>query len=136
MSAVAKIAVPLLLVAAAGGAYFLLGQGGGTPAVPAPPQGGEPRIEAQDPTPRPVVQAQAPAEVQRTEVELRFVTSPRSIVRLMELTQSDRFGKPLTIADFDVVGARSKSDEVSATLTFYVVRLREIENDEFGGEEV
>ena len=74
MSAVAKIAVPLLLVAAAGGAYFLLGQGGGTPAVPAPPQGEGPRVEAQDPTPRPVVQAQAPAEVQRTEVERRDVT--------------------------------------------------------------
>lgn len=70
--------------------------------------------------------------VERTEVQLKLVTSPRSVVQLLELTQSDRYGNPLVLADLDVVGARSKSDEVSATLTFYVVRLRA----DLGQEEV
>lgn len=74
MSAIAKIAVPLLLVAAAGGAFYFLGQGGAAPAVPAPPRDEAPRPAEQDPRPEQPAQAQAPTETQRTEVERRDVT--------------------------------------------------------------
>ena len=74
MSAVAKIAVPLLLVAAVGGLYFVVGQGGDSPAPPAPP-GSEPaRVAEQDPTPGPAAPAQAAGAAQRTEIERREVT--------------------------------------------------------------
>lgn len=72
MSSVAKIAVPLLLVAAAaGGAFYYLNQGDPTP-VEQPP-GVEQQDPEQDQQPKPQQPVQVP-EVNRTEVERRDVT--------------------------------------------------------------
>ena len=63
--------------------------------------------------------------VERTAVELKLVSSPEAVVSLLDASQGDRFGNPLTIGDLTVVGARSTTSEVTANITFYVIRVRE-----------
>jgi hypothetical protein len=64
-----------------------------------------------------------PGEIETTDVEIDLRGRAAPIVRTLALTQSDRHGKPLTIGKLEMVGARSKQDEVGAKVTFQVVRL-------------
>ena len=62
-------------------------------------------------------------EIEETEVEIDLRGRAAPIVRTLALTQGDRYGKPLPIGKLEMVGARSKQDEVGAKVTFLVVRL-------------
>lgn len=70
-------------------------------------------------------------EVERTQVELKIVSRPEAIVELIDRTQATQpYGQALTIDEIEITGARAKTDEVSATITFLVVRLRETAQDD------
>ncbi|MFT4541079.1 MAG: hypothetical protein ACI841_001501 [Planctomycetota bacterium] len=67
-------------------------------------------------------------EVERTSVELKIVSSPESIVELIDKTQAaEPYGHALVIDELEVTGAKAKSDEVTAVVKFLVIRLRETE---------
>ncbi len=62
-------------------------------------------------------------EIEATLVEFEFLSPAAAVVRLLALTQSDATGKPLTISKVEMTGARSKEAEITATVSFLVVRL-------------
>ena len=62
-------------------------------------------------------------EIETTRVEFEFRSPAAPIVGLIAASQSDVYEKPLTIADVEMVGAKSKEDEITAKITFAVLRL-------------
>ncbi len=62
-------------------------------------------------------------EIETTAVEFDFRSPATGIVRLLSLSQSEAYGKPLTLSQVEMVGAKSKEEEVTAKVTFLVVRL-------------
>jgi len=68
--------------------------------------------------------------VEQTEVKFTFIGPAGPIVRLIALSQTDRFGAPLPIGSLDMQGARSKVDEVRAEVTFLVVHLHGLDEED------
>jgi hypothetical protein len=62
-------------------------------------------------------------KVERTSVRFKFSSDAPSIVRLLVLSQSDRYGASLPIESVRISGAGPKDDEVRVEITFLVVRL-------------
>ena len=70
--------------------------------------------------------------VERTRIQMTIVSPSGAVSDMLMMTQSDRFGQPLAIEKFEIKNARNKEDEVTAAITFLVVRLRAIELDAEG----
>jgi len=62
-------------------------------------------------------------QVERTRVTFKFTSSAQPVVELLARTQDAAAGHSLPIENVDLLGARSKQDEVRAEVTFLVVRL-------------
>jgi hypothetical protein len=62
-------------------------------------------------------------DIETTEVEIEFRSPAAAVVRMLALTQSATPGQPLTVSKIEITGARSKEDEITAKVTFLVVRL-------------
>lgn len=71
--------------------------------------------------------------VERTRVTLRMMGDAESLTHTMAVTQTNRYGKPLTVERFDLKSAARKRNEVSAEVTFLVVRLSDVRVDEEQG---
>jgi len=65
-------------------------------------------------------------DIERTTVQFKMVSNPESIVELLDASQGDTYGTSLTIGDLNVVGARATTSEVTANITFFVIRIREM----------
>lgn len=61
--------------------------------------------------------------IERTSVQLRFVADPPAVAAFLTLTQSDRFGKPLVVDQYDAKRVAGRDDEVSCDIRFLAVRL-------------
>jgi hypothetical protein len=69
--------------------------------------------------------------IERTQVQLTFVTEASSVSRFLAATQTERFGKPLTVHDYEVKRVQGKPDEVTADVTLSAIRLhRKVSEDE------
>ncbi len=64
--------------------------------------------------------------VERSELTVEFDTTSASMTQLFALTQSSaEDGQALCVKDFELEGERGKLDQVKASVTFYIVRLRD-----------
>ncbi len=70
--------------------------------------------------------------VERTLSLIQIVSPSEAVTDMLMLSQSDRFGQPLPIENFELKVARSKQDEVTAEVTFMVVRVSAIDFDQEG----
>ena len=61
------------------------------------------------------------------ETRIKFVASSGAapLMRFLSSTQSDQFGQPLLIEEFEITPARRKTDEARLETTFIVARLSE-----------
>ncbi|MFT7677503.1 MAG: hypothetical protein ACI8QC_001481 [Planctomycetota bacterium] len=71
--------------------------------------------------------------LERTRVSLRMIGDAEAMTNTLAVTQTNRYGKPLTVEQFDLKSAASKLNEVSAEVTFLVVRLSDVRVDEEQG---
>lgn len=71
--------------------------------------------------------------VERSRVEFDLTSSAESVVQLIMLSQTDRFGHALAIESLEVKGARSKQDEVRAEIAFLIPRLHMDRDEEDEG---
>jgi len=68
--------------------------------------------------------------IERTSVKFKITSDAQSIVRLLSLSQSDRFGASLPIKDLRITGSNTKDDEVRLEVTFLVVRLHGLQPEQ------
>jgi len=74
-----------------------------------------------------------PGAVEQTTIRFKMTSKADSIVRMLAQTQSDRFGQSLVLTDLKLSGASSKQDEVRLDVTFAVVHLHGLEDEEVEG---
>ncbi|MFT5050814.1 MAG: hypothetical protein ACI8QZ_002219 [Chlamydiales bacterium] len=67
-------------------------------------------------------------QVERTRVTFKITSAAQPVVELLARTQNPGSGQALSIENVDLIGSRSKQDEVRAEVTFLVVRLHQRES--------
>lgn len=71
-------------------------------------------------------------DVERTRVQLELTGPSSAVASFLVGSQSDRFGASLVIEALEVKRARAKEDEVGVDVTFLIVRLHGVSEEEVG----